>query len=384
MLRYLTAGESHGKSLVTILEGMPSGLKVDPAKINKELKRRQGGYGRGKRMDIEKDRVEILSGMRGGKTLGSPISLLIPNKDWENWKSIMDPIRPSKGGKVTRPRPGHADLVGALKYDQRDIRNVLERASARETAARVAIGAITKILLSEFGISIISQVIRIGGIKAKVENLKINEIGKRIAHSLVSCPDEGASRLIIKEIDRARKKGDTLGGIFEIIATGLPIGLGSYVHPDRRLDGRLAQTLISIPAAKGVEIGLGFKASELLGSEVQDEIFYEKRRGFYRGTNNAGGLEGGVTNGEPLRIKVAMKPLSTLQKPLSSVDLTTKKKVKATVERADVCVVPAAAIIGESAVALELANALMEKFGGDSLNEMKRNYTGYLKYLKAR
>lgn len=384
MLRYLTAGESHGRSLVAILEGMPSGLKVDPAKIDKELKRRQSGYGRGKRMEIERDRVEILSGMRGGKTLGSPISLLIPNRDWENWKSIMDPIRPGKGGRVTRPRPGHADLVGALKYDQDDIRNVLERASARETAARVAIGAIAKILLAEFGISILSQVIQIGAIKAEVEDLKISAIKKRIAHSLVSCPDEKAERLMIKEIDRAREKGDTLGGIFEIIATGLPIGLGSYVHPDRRLDGRLAQGLMSIPAAKGVEIGLGFKASELPGSEVQDEIFYERGRGFYRRTNNAGGLEGGMTNGEPLRIKVALKPLSTLSRPLSSVDLVTKRKVKATIERADVCVVPAAAVIGESLVALELANALLEKFGGDSISEMKRNYTGYLKYLKAR
>lgn len=384
MLRYLTAGESHGKSLVTILEGVPSNLKVDPAKIDEELKKRQAGYGRGKRMDIEKDRVQILSGMRGGKTLGSPISLLIPNKDWENWKLIMDPIKPSKGGGVTRPRPGHADLVGALKYDQRDIRNVLERASARQTATRVAIGAITKILLSEFGVSIISQVVQIGRIKAKVEDLKIGEIKRKAADSKVSCPDKEADKLMIEEIDRARKKGDTLGGVFEIIATGLPIGLGSYVHPDRRLDGRLAQGLMSIPAAKGVEIGLGFRASELLGSGVQDEIFYEKRKGFYRMTNNAGGLEGGVTNGEPLRIKVAMKPLSTLQRPLSSVDLMTKKKVKATVERSDVCVVPAATVIGGSVVAFELANAMLEKFGGDSLGAMKKNCTGYLKYLRQR
>ncbi|MBA7647471.1 Chorismate synthase [subsurface metagenome] len=384
MLRYLTAGESHGKSLVAILEGIPSGLKVDKATIDRELKRRQAGYGRGKRMEIEKDRVQILSGLRGGKTLGSPVSLLIPNKDWKNWKLIMDPIKPSKGGRVTRPRPGHADLVGVLKYDQDDIRNVLERASARETAARVAIGAIAKILLSEFGISIISQVIQIGRVKAKTKNLKINEIEKKIAHSLVSCPDEEASRSMMAEIDRARKKGDTLGGVFEIIATGLPIGLGSYVHPDRRLDGRLAQGLMSIPAAKGIEIGLGFRASELLGSEVQDEIFYEKRKGLYRKTNNAGGLEGGVTNGEPLRIKVAMKPISTLQRPLSSVDLITKKKVKATVERADVCVVPAAAVIGESVVAFELANAILKKFGGDSRSEIRRNYEGYVKYLKAK
>ncbi len=382
MLRYLTAGESHGKTLVAILEGMLSGLRVNPAKIDKELKRRQAGYGRGKRMEIEKDRVQILSGMRGGKTLGSPIALSIPNRDWKNWKSVMDPVRPSKEGKVTRPRPGHADLVGVLKYDQDDIRNVLERASARETAARVAIGAITKILLSEFGISIISQVIQIGRVKAKVEGLKIGEIKRKADDSKVSCPDREADRLMAEEIDRARRKGDTLGGVFEIIATGLPIGLGSYVHPDRRLDGRLAQALMSIPAAKGVEIGLGFRASELLGSEVQDEIFYEKRKGFYRKTNNAGGLEGGVTNGEPLRIKVAMKPLSTLQKPLSSVDLITKRKVKATVERSDVCVVPAAAVIGESVASFELANAMLEKFGGDSLSEMKRNYAGYLKYLK--
>ncbi len=384
MLRYLTAGESHGKTLVAILEGMLSGLRVNPTKIDKELKRRQAGYGRGKRMEIEKDRVQILSGMRGGETLGSPIALSIPNRDWKNWESVMDPVRPSKEGKVTRPRPGHADLVGVLKYDQYDIRNVLERASARETADRVAIGAITKILLSEFGISIISQVIQIGRVKAKVEGLKIGEIKRKADDSKVSCPDREADRLMAEEIDRARRKGDTLGGVFEIIATGLPIGLGSYVHPDRRLDGRLAQALMSIPAAKGVEIGLGFRASELLGSEVQDEIFYEKRKGFYRRTNNAGGLEGGVTNGEPLRIKVAMKPLSTLQKPLSSVDLITKRKVKATVERSDVCVVPAAAVIGESVASFELANTMLEKFGGDSLSEMKRNYAGYLKYLKQR
>ena len=382
MLRYLTAGESHGKSLIAILEGMPSDLKVDPAKIDKELKRRQAGYGRGKRMEIEKDRVQILSGMSGGKTLGSPLSLSIPNRDWENWKSVMDPIKPSKGGRVTRPRPGHADLVGALKYDQKDIRNVLERASARETAARVAIGAIAKILLSEFGVSIISQVIQIGAIKAKVESLKIGEIKRRVADSKVSCPDREADRLMMEEIDRARKKGDTLGGIFEIIATGLPIGLGSYVHPHRRLDGRLAQGLMSIPAAKGIEIGLGFRVSELPGSEVQDEIFYEKGKGFYRKTNNAGGLEGGMTNGEPLRIRVAMKPISTLQRPLFSVDLITKKEVKATVERADICVVPAAAVIGESAVAFEIANAMLEKFGGDSLSEIRRNYEGYAKQVR--
>ena len=384
MLRYLTAGESHGRSLMAILEGMPSGLRIDKVTIDRELKRRQKGYGRGKRMEIEKDRVQILSGMRGGKTLGSPVTLSIPNRDWENWKLIMDPIRPSKKGKVTRPRPGHADLVGALKYDQDDIRNILERASARATAARVAIGAIVKILLSEFGISIISQVIQIGGIKAKIENLRIGEIKRRVADSKVSCPDREAERLMVEEIDKAKKDGDTLGGVFEIIATGLPIGLGSYVHPDRRLDGRLAQGLMSIPAVKGVEIGLGFRVSELPGSEVQDEIFYEKRKGFYRKTNNAGGLEGGMTNGEPIRIKVAMKPLSTLQRPLSSIDLITKRRVKATVERADVCVVPAAAVIGESVVSFGLANAMLEKFGGDSLSEMKRNYQGYLKYLKAR
>ncbi|MBU4310208.1 chorismate synthase [bacterium] len=384
MLRYLTAGESHGRSLMAILEGMPSGLRVDKTTIDRELKRRQAGYGRGKRMNIEKDRVQILSGMRGGETLGSPVALSIPNKDWENWKLIMDTFGPSKGEKVTRPRPGHADLVGALKYDQDDIRNVLERASARETAARVAIGAIVKVLLSEFGISIVSQVIQIGGVKAKVEGLKISEIKRKASGSKVSCPDREAERLMIEEIDKAKKDGDTLGGIFEVITTGLPIGLGSYVHPDRRLDGRLAQGLMSIPAVKGVEIGLGFRVSELPGSEVQDEIFYEQKKGFYRKTNNAGGLEGGVTNGEPLRIKVALKPISTLQRPLSSVDLITKKRVKATVERADVCVVPAAAVIGESVVAFELANALIEKFGGDSISEMQRNYRGYLKYLKQR
>jgi chorismate synthase len=384
MLRYLSAGESHGKVLVAILEGIPAGLKIDLAKIDMDLKRRQGGYGRGRRMAIEKDRIQILSGLRASKTLGSPLSLMIPNKDWQNWKLVMDPVI-SYGEKIRRPRPGHADLAGVLKYDQDDIRNVLERASARQSAVRVAIGSIAKIFLATFGISVISQVIQVGRIRSKINDLKLNVLQKRTAASKISCPDKEASRLMVKEIERAGKKGDTLGGVFEVIALGLPIGLGSYVQDDRRLDGRLAQALMSIPAAKGVEIGLGFGAGELPGSEVQDEIYYDKKRkSFWRRTNNAGGLEGGMTNGEPLRIKVAMKPISTLQQPLNSVDLVTKRQVKATVDRADICVVPAAGVIGEAVVAFEVANALIEKFGGDSILEVKRNYDGYIKYLRGR
>jgi len=385
MLRYLTAGESHGKCLTVILEGMIAGLELSQDELNQELARRQSGFGRGERMRIEVDQVEVTSGVRHGKTLGSPITLVISNKDWENWEKVMAVwSRGKQEEAVTRPRPGHADLAGAIKYDQSDIRNVLERASARETASKVAVGAVAKSLLREFGIKVISHVIQIGPVIARTEDLSIEDILREKEGSPVSCAAGRATKLMISEIERAGKAGDTLGGVFEMIATGAPVGLGSFVHWDRKLDARLAGALMSIQAIKGVEIGLGFEASRLPGSKVHDEIFYSPSSGFFRTTNRAGGLEGGVTNGEPLIIRAAMKPISTLIKPLKSVDLITKKPSLATVERSDVCAVPAAAVVGEAAVAFELASAMIEKFGGDSLREMKRNYQSYMAYVKER
>lgn len=380
MFRFLTAGESHGKCLSLIIEGVPAGLKLDVDVINKNLKRRQGGYGRGDRMQIEEDRAEITSGVRGGYTLGSPIGMTIPNRDWENWKEVMSPDAEALTSErvVTSPRPGHADLAGAIKYGFRDIRNVLERSSARETAARVAVGAVAKILLDEFRIKVIAYVVQIGLIKSQNAALNLNEIKEKIQKSRLYCLDGEAEKKMIETIDAAREEGDSLGGIFEIVAFNLPIGLGSYVHWDKRLDGRLARVLMSIPAIKGVEIGLGFKATELPGSLVHDEIFYGEDQGFYRKTNRAGGLEGGVTNGQPLVLRAAMKPIPTLKKPLFSVNLTTKEPAQASYERSDVCAVPAASVVGEAVVAIELARSFMEKFGGDTLVEIRRNYEGYL------
>ncbi len=335
MLRYLTAGESHGKSLLAILEGMPANLSLSEDDINRELARRQQGYGRGERMKIEDDKVEILSGVKNGKTIGSPIALQIKNKSTE----INAPI--------TRPRPGHADLVGAIKYNQDDMRNVLERASARETASRVAVGAICKKFLSEFQIIISSRIIHIGGLADETE-----------WH---------------KAIDKAKAEGDSLGGVFEVKVENVPVGLGSYVHYDRRLDGVLAQALMSIPAIKGVEIGLGFEAAKMPGSKVQDEIFIEKCC-LARKTNNAGGLEGGVSNGQLIILRAAMKPISTLKKPLKTIDFKTKEAVEAHVERSDVCAVEAAAVIGEAVTAFEIAKAFLEKFGGDSLEEVRHHF----------
>jgi chorismate synthase len=338
MLKFLTAGESHGRCLVAILEGMPAGLKLRVQKIDAELRRRQSGYGRGMRMKIEQDKVEILSGIRRSLTIGSPIAILIENKD-----KRIDEL-PS----VTSPRPGHADLAGAIKYGFKDIRDVLERSSARETAARVAVGVICKTFLEEFKIRMSSQVLMIGGAE-----------------------EENAMK---RKIDEAVKRKDTVGGIFEVMAKGLPVGLGSYVHYDRRLDGRLALNLMSIPGIKAVEFGLGFGYAAKFGSEVHDAIYYTKQKGFFRKTNNAGGIEGGMTNGEPLIIHCCMKPISTLGEPLDSVDIITKKPTKAAIERADICVVEAAAVIGEAVVAFEIANAFVEKFGGDSLRQIKVNY----------
>ncbi|MCM8765442.1 MAG: chorismate synthase [Candidatus Omnitrophica bacterium] len=372
MLRYLTAGESHGKGMVAILEGIPAGLRVFEEKINLELGRRKWGYGRGKRMEIEEDKVEILSGVRKGITLGSPISLLIQNKDY----------RIEELPSLVCPRPGHADLVGALKYNTRDIRNVLERASARETVARVTVGAVCKLLLWEFKIEIISHVIQIGKIKIENKDLGFEKIKNLAEKSPLRCIDKSAERKMLAEIDKAREKKDTLGGVFEVIVKGVPPGLGSFMQYDLRLDGRLAQAIMAIPSVKAVEIGEGLINSGLLGSQVHDRIYYEKKRGFYRKTNHAGGLEGGITNGEPIIIRGYMKPISTLMIPLDSVNVVTKEAEKAAVERSDICVVPAGGVIGEAVSAFEIARCLREKLGGDSLSEMKRNYQAYMHILK--
>lgn len=396
MLRYVTAGESHGPALTAILEGMPSNVPVTAAEITADLRRRMGGYGRGGRMKIEQDEVEILGGIRHGKTLGSPIALLIRNRDWENWKGVMAPEPVAPGGEsdrraLTRPRPGHADLIGGLKYDHQDLRNVLERASARETAARVAVGSACKCLLQQFGVQVMSHVVEMGGIRARTEALGPLEIRARAEESPVRCADPTATQAILAKVDEARARGTSLGGVFEVLVLDPPMGLGSYVHWDHRLDGRLAQAVMSIQAIKGVEIGLGFEISRRFGSEVQDEIFYQAPggqgatgEGFHRRTNFGGGLEGGMTTGQPIALRAAMKPLSTQYKPLASVDVVTKEASRAGVERSDITAVPAAGVVGEAAVAFVIAQALCEKFGGDSLAEMQRNHAAYVAYLKAR
>lgn len=387
MLRYLTAGESHGPMLTAILEGIPANLSLVAEEINLDLGRRQRGYGRGGRMRIEKDEANIVGGVRHGLTMGGPIAILITNRDWENWKRTMDSkavgIEADPKEPVTRPRPGHADLAGALKYEQRDIRNVLERASARETAARVAVGAVCKRLLREFDIEVFSHVTEIGGIVAKVDGLSFAQSRDRAEDSEVRCADAEAGEAMMRKIDEARKRGTSLGGVFEVVALNLPVGLGSYVHWDRKLDGRLAQAVMSIQAIKGVEIGLGFEGAKRFGFETHDEIFYEDGR-FVRKTNRAGGLEGGMSNGQPIVVRGAMKPISTQYAPMASVDLLTKEPFKASIERSDICSVPAAGVIGEAVVAFEIARALREKFGGDSLEEMIRNYRGYLASLHDR
>lgn len=387
-MRYLSAGESHGPGLVAIIEGLPSNLELNIDKINYQLSRRQKGYGRGGRMKIEMDRVEILSGLRRGKTLGSPLTLLIKNKDYDNWKEIMNPYASGEekdnSGKLTRPRPGHADLVGALKYNHRDIRNVLERASARETAVRVAVGSVARELLACFGVIVYGHVVEIGGIRALPVPLSPQELQKKAEDSPVRCPDPQVETKMIREIDRAREQGDSLGGVFEILAAGVPAGLGSYAQWDRKLDGRIAGALMSLQAVKGVEIGLGFKAAALKGSKVHDEIKYDKKVGYYRSTNRAGGIEGGMSSGETIMVRCAMKPIPTLYQPLESVDMETKEIIKAGVERADVCAVPAACVVGEAITAWELACAFREKFSGDSVEEVLENYRGYLKLISKR
>jgi len=387
MFRYITSGESHGKCLHSILEGIPSGLRLSEEDINRELARRQRGFGRGERMQkIEKDRVEITSGLRWGETIGSPITMTIINKDWENWKKLMSIYASDKEMEagMVRPRPGHADLAGALKYGREDLRDILERASARETAARVAVGAVCKRLLAEFVIKVVSMTEEIGGIQARISKLSPEQIEKASESSPVRCPDKNAEKKMVEAIKKAKKSGDTLGGVFTVLVINPPPGLGSHTQWDLRLDGQLAQALMSIPAVKGVEIGEGFVMARKPGSKVHDEILYEPGKGYYRKTNNSGGIEGGISNGENIITRVAMKPLSSLKKPLKSVDMITKKEVAAEVVRADICAVASASVIGEAVVALEISRAMREKFGGDSLQEMKSNFGHYIEELKNR
>src|SRR4051812_32362390 len=388
MVRFLTAGESHGRALVVILEGIPAGLRLDLDSVTRDLRRRQGGYGRGRRMAIESDRADIVSGVRAGETIGGPIAMLIENRDWVNWQQTMftgaAPGPDAKGARrapVTKPRPGHADLAGIAKYGRADIRDVLERASARETAARVAAGAVARQLLESAGVRIASHVFSIGSVRIP-ESLAVpfDRAAALPDDSPLRCVDDETSARMIEAIDAAKAAGDTMGGGFEVIATGVPIGLGSYVQWDRKLDGRLAHALMSIPAIKAVGIGLGPEAAARPGSRVHDEIVVDEEREtmpLARPTNNAGGLEGGVTNGEDLRVSAWMKPIATLMKPLRSVDLTTLTEAGAAIERSDVCAVPAAAVVGEAMVALTLADALVEKFGGDSLAELTRSVAAW-------
>jgi chorismate synthase len=386
MLRYLTAGESHGPQLTAIGEGLPAGIPVSAESINNELRRRQQGYGRGGRMKIETDTVEILSGVRWGETIGSPVTLVIQNRDWPNWQEKMSPLAEHRDDSiaVTRPRPGHADLSGVLKYNHKDARNVLERSSARETAARVAVGAVAKQFLGEFGIRVGGYVTEIGGVSTSTPDLPLVERWRMAANSELFCCDKSSETAMKEAIDAAKADGDTLGGVVEVQVLGCPPGLGGYTQWDRKLDARLAMALMSIQAIKGVEVGIGFEAARLPGSRVHDEIFRDPARldrggigAYYRATNNAGGIEGGMSNGEPILLRAAMKPIPTLYKPLRSVDLKSREPFEATVERSDCCAVPAALVVAEAVVAVEIANAFLEKFGGDSLAEIRRTYAGY-------
>lgn len=392
--RFTTAGESHGPALVALVEGVPAGLPLRAEQIDAELRRRQGGYGRGGRMRIESDRAEILAGVRHGETLGSPLALLVRNRDWANWTAAMSPEPPADPGddelhrRVHLPRPGHADLVGVLKYDRADARDILERASARETAARVAAGAVAKRLLAELGITVGSHVVALGGIAARPPAELPAELNAASDPSPVRCLDPAAEERMIAAIDRAKREGDTLGGIFEVVVQGVPVGLGAHVSWDRKLDGRLAGALMSIPAIKGVEIGLGFEAAGRPGSQVHDAIAADAHAvrggGYTRTGNHAGGLEGGITTGMPLVLRAAMKPISTLMRPLPTVDLRTGEAGAAVRERSDVCAVPAAAVVGEAMAAIVVADALLEKFGGDSLAELRRNLDAFLARLAER
>lgn len=393
MIRFTTAGESHGPALTCVLEGMPAGIPLLAEHVNLELARRQQGYGRGRRMQIERDEVEFLSGVRAGETLGSPIAMLIRNRDWKNWQDVMDPApRESdpdpRRRAVTRPRPGHADLTGLLKYDRDDARDILERASARETTARVAAGAVCRRFLSQFGVRVGSHLVHLGGIDAASPAPLPEDLNAAADASPLRTLDAGAEARMIAAIDAAKAAGNTLGGICEVVATGLPVGLGSHVSWDRKLDGRIGAAMLSIPAVKGVEVGLGFESARRTGAEVHDEIVSSPGRvhagNVQRRTNRAGGLEGGMTTGEPLVVRVAMKPISTLMRPLATVDITTGDSAAAVAERSDVTAVPAMGVIAESMLAIVLANAWLEKFGGDSLAETRRNFDGYIQHIASR
>jgi len=386
-LRYLTAGETHGPQLTAIIEGLPSNLELDFEELNFQLQRRQKGHGRGRRMQIETDTAQIVGGVRHGRTTGAPVAVVVENKDWKHWTSVMN-VEPVEGSdetkrRVFRPRPGHADLNGGLKYNLRDLRNVLERSSARETAARVAVGAIARQLLGAFGVKVAGHVVSIGGVEAAAPNLPIDELIAVTEESPVRVADKEAEQKMIELIDRTKADGDTIGGVVECIITGLPVGLGSHVQWDRKLDGRIAQAVVSINAFKGVEVGIGFEAARIPGSQVHDEILYSEEKGFYRGSNRAGGFEGGMTTGEPIVVRGVMKPIPTLYKPLASVDIDTKEAFTAQVERSDACAVPAASVVMEHVVAWEVAKAFLEKFGGDSIEEMKTNLDSYLSQVGA-
>jgi len=389
MLRFQTSGESHGQGLIAVLSGLPAGLGVDFAYINRDLKRRMGGYGRGGRMRIESDTAQFLSGVRHGETIGTPITILIENRDWENWKEAMavenHPTTRATYRPLSRPRPGHADLAGCLKFGFRDARYVLERASARETAARVAAGAMAKLFLREFGVEVASHVIAVGSVALQATAVPFEAVLALTDKEeiVLNCVDPSLEPRMKEEVDRALEARDTVGGIFEVVVHGVPPGLGSCAQWDERLDGQLAQGVISIQAVKGVEIGSALRNSVTLGSEVHDEIGYDRQAArFTRKTNRAGGLEGGITNGEDIVVRGHLKPISTLRRPLESVDFTTREPVKAAYERSDVCVVPAAGVVAEAMVALILARAFLEKFGGDSLQETRRNFEGYQEQLR--
>lgn len=376
-MRYLTSGESHGPQLTVIVEGVPANLEIKVEDINKEMFKRQGGYGRGRRMQIEKDTVEIVSGVRNGYTLGSPITMVVTNDDFTHWRKIMgaapisDEERENMKRTITKPRPGHADLVGGMKYNHRDLRNVLERSSARETAARVAVGALCKVLLEQLDIEIYSRVVEIGGIKDKdfydSETFKAN-----LDRNDVRVIDDGIAQAMRDKIDEAKNDGDSIGGVVQVVVENMPVGVGSYVHYDRKLDGRIAQGVVSINAFKGVSFGEGFKAAEKPGSEIQDEILYNTELGYYRGSNHLGGLEGGMSNGMPIIVNGVMKPIPTLYKPLNSVDINTKEDFKATIERSDSCAVPSASIVCEHVVAFEIAKALLEEFQSNHIEQLQQ------------
>lgn len=397
MLRYMTSGESHGPQLTAIVSGLPANLPVDLAAINHELKRRQGGYGRGGRMKIETDTARLVSGVRHGLTMGSPVTLVVENRDWRNWTEIMSPepvadLTAAHKRAITRPRPGHADLNGIQKFDHTDARNILERASARATTTQVAVGALCKALLAQFGIRVISHVVELCGIKASAEGLSYEEIFRRAEASELRVADPGVEQAMRELIDDCKRTGDTAGGVFEVVVTGLPSGLGNVMNWDEKLDGKIGQVLMSMQAIKGVEIGMGFDSARLRGSQVHDAIYYSENPadcadghgpagGFFRKTNHAGGLEGGMTNGEPLVVRAAMKPIATLMQPIASVDFMSREAFDSSKERSDVCALPAAGVVGEALVAFAVAEVFLAKFGGDSLAEVRRNYENYVAAL---